>query len=116
MGKKPYWIVKKRMEIAAAHKLDHLSYESACKNWHGHNWIITVYCKCTKLNEDAMVIDFKRVKERIHGVLDHECINNVIPKPTAENIAKWVAEAFDSCCQVDVQESEGNSVTYMRNG
>ncbi|MBQ6659367.1 MAG: 6-carboxytetrahydropterin synthase, partial [Prevotella sp.] len=38
------YYVKKTMEISAAHQLQ-LDYESKCTNLHGHNWIITVYCK-----------------------------------------------------------------------
>ena len=43
------YYVKKRLEIAACHRLA-LSYESKCANLHGHNWIITVYCKAKELN------------------------------------------------------------------
>lgn len=64
------YYVSKRMEIAGSHSLK-LSYESKCQNLHGHNWIITVYCKAKKLNKDGMVCDFKHIKEKIHGKLDH---------------------------------------------
>ena len=52
------YYVAKTMEIAGAHSL-HLSYESKCEKLHGHNWIITVYCKAKELNQDGMVCDFK---------------------------------------------------------
>ena len=54
------YYVSKRMEIAACHKLN-LSYESKCANLHGHNWIITVYCKAEKLNKDGMVMDYSKL-------------------------------------------------------
>lgn len=38
------YTVIKRMEVSAAHSLK-LSYRSKCENLHGHNWIITVYCR-----------------------------------------------------------------------
>ena len=50
------YYVAKTMEIAGAHSL-HLSYESKCEKLHGHNWIITVYCKAKELNQDGMVCD-----------------------------------------------------------
>ncbi|WP_337949151.1 6-carboxytetrahydropterin synthase, partial [Prevotella pectinovora] len=50
------YYVKKKMEIAGCHKLS-LPYESKCTNLHGHNWIVTVYCKARELNEVGMVID-----------------------------------------------------------
>lgn len=58
------YYVKKRLEISASHQL-HLSYESKCENLHGHNWIITVYCRAKDLNRDGMVIDFSVIKNAI---------------------------------------------------
>lgn len=50
---KSMYTVIKRMEISAAHSLK-LSYRSKCENLHGHNWIITVYCRSRELNADGM--------------------------------------------------------------
>ena len=47
------YTVIKRMEVSAAHSLN-LSYQSKCENLHGHNWIITVYCRAKELNADGM--------------------------------------------------------------
>ena len=107
------YYVSKRMEIAACHKLN-LSYESKCANTHGHNWIIHVCCKAEKLNPDDMVVDFKHIKEKIHGYLDHGYLNKLLPfNPTAENIAKWITEQFPECYKATVQESEGNLAVYV---
>ena len=48
------YTVIKRMEISASHSL-RLSYPSKCENLHGHNWMITVYCRS------------KELKRRWHG-------------------------------------------------
>lgn len=102
------YCVSKRMEIAGAHRLD-LSYESKCQNLHGHNWIVTVYCAAKELNKDGMVCDFKHIKERIHGRLDHGNLNEILDfNPTAENIAQWITEQIPECYKAMVQESEGN--------
>ena len=80
------------MEISASHSLK-LSYRSKCENLHGHNWIITVYCRSEVLNEDGMVVDFTHIKETVMGRLDHRNLNEVVSfNPTAENIARWVCE------------------------
>ena len=106
------YYVSKRMEIAGSHSLK-LSYESKCQNLHGHNWIITVYCKAPTLNADGMVFDFTRAKEKIHGYLDHGNFNELLPfNPTAENIAKWVTDQIPECYKAMVQESEGNIAIY----
>ena len=108
------FIVKKRMEIAGAHRLN-LNYESKCANLHGHNWIVTVWCKSQTLNQAGMVIDFTHIKREVQDKLDHKFLNDVVPfNPTAENIAKWVCEQIPHCYRVSVQESEGNVATYER--
>lgn len=104
--------VKKTLEISASHKLD-LNYESKCHNLHGHNWIITVYCKSEKLNDVGMVVDFTRIKEEIVKRLDHQYLNEKLPfNPTAEHIAEWVQKQIPNCYKVEVQESEGNVASY----
>ena len=108
------FIVKKRMEIAGAHRLN-LNYESKCANLHGHNWIVTVWCKSQTLDANGMVMDFTHIKREVQDKLDHKCLNDVVPfNPTAENIAKWVCEQIPNCYRVSVQESEGNVATYER--
>nr|DAU00099.1 MAG TPA: 6-pyruvoyl tetrahydropterin synthase [Caudoviricetes sp.] len=108
------YYVTKRMEIAGCHHLN-LSYESKCENLHGHNWIVTVFCKAENLNSDGMVIDFKHVKNKIHGFLDHGNFNELLPfNPTAENIAKWIVEQIPMCYKAIVQESEGNTAIYEK--
>lgn len=108
------YYVSKRLEIAGSHCLN-LSYESQCRNLHGHNWIITVFCKSESLNKDGMVVDFKHIKDLIQGKLDHRNLNDVLDfNPTAENIAKWICDQIDTCYKVTVQESQDNIATYER--
>ena len=106
--------VVKRMEISASHRLD-LAYPSKCENLHGHNWVITVYCRSERLDENGMVADFTHIKDVVKGQLDHKNLNDVLPvNPTAENIALWICRQIPKCFKVEVQESEGNTVTYEK--
>lgn len=108
------YTVIKRMEVSASHSL-HLSYPSKCENLHGHNWIITVYCRSRELNTDGMVVDFTRIKEVVKGKLDHKNLNEVLPfNPTAENIACWICRQIPFCYKVEVRESEGNVAVYEK--
>ncbi|MBR5654312.1 MAG: 6-carboxytetrahydropterin synthase [Prevotella sp.] len=108
------YYIKKRMEIAGCHQLK-LSYDSKCEKLHGHNWIVTVYCRAKELDANGMVVDFKLVKERIHGYLDHGNFNELIPyNPTAENIARWICEQIPNCWKVEVMESENNMAIYVK--
>ena len=106
------YYIKKRLEIAGSHHLK-LDYESKCSNLHGHNWIITVYCKSETLDNNGMVIDFTHIKKAVSDKLDHQNLNEIFDfNPTAENIAKWICDNVPKCYKVDVQESEGNTATY----
>lgn len=112
--------ISKRLEIAGCHNLN-LPYESKCKNLHGHNWIINIYCKSLELTSYGMIIDFSKIKEVIHTKLDHTYVNDILNfNPTAENIAKWVCDEVSKYCEVgycykvEVQESEGNIAIYER--
>ena len=108
------YYITKRIEISAAHRLE-LDYESKCSSLHGHNWIVTVHCRSRELDRNGMVADFTKVKKLIEEPLDHHVLNDVLPfNPTAENIARWICDNVDNCYRVDVQESEGNTASYVR--
>ncbi len=108
------YYVKKQMEIAGCHQLS-LTQPGKCSRLHGHNWIVTVYCKSRELNSDGMVVDFTLIKQLIHDYLDHGNFNELLPfNPTAENIAKWVCDTVPHCYRVDVEESKANIATYER--
>ena len=106
------YYIQKRIEISASHSLTH-DYESKCTQLHGHNWLITIFCKAKTLNQNGMVVDFTEVKRKIKGTMDHKNLNDVFDfNPTAENIARWCVDQIPECYKAIVQESEGNLAAY----
>lgn len=110
------YYVSKRLEISFAHKLK-LDYESKCSRLHGHNGIVTVFCRSEQLDINGMVTDFTKIKELISDSLDHCFLNETVTfNPTAENLAKWICDRIPNCYKVIFQESEGNSAAYIKDG
>ena len=108
------YYVEKRIEVAMAHRLC-LTYESKCSHLHGHNAIVTVYCKSETLNENGMVVDFSTVKDIVKGLLDHQYVNDKVDfNPTAENLARLICEQVPNCYKVTFQESRDNIATYEK--
>lgn len=110
------YYISKRIEIAFAHRLS-LNYESKCQRLHGHNGIATIYCCAEELDENGMVADFTHIKQKISDRLDHQTLNDLFTfNPTAENLARWIAEEIPHCYKVTFQESEGNVACYVKPG
>lgn len=84
-----------KTHFSAAHSLK--GYPGDCARVHGHNWIIEVFVRCTKLNEIGIGIDFRDIKQSIKELLnnlDHFNLNELPAfkkiNPTSENIAKFI--------------------------
>lgn len=108
------YFIKKTFEISASHQLK-LPYDSKCTQLHGHNWIVTIYCKARELNADGMVVDFTHLKQIIRDRLDHANLNEILPfNPTAENIARWICDQIPQAYRVDVVESQNNEASYEK--
>jgi 6-pyruvoyltetrahydropterin/6-carboxytetrahydropterin synthase len=103
----------KTLEISASHSVELAGGE--CEAPHGHNYIITVFCRSEKLDTVGMVVDFNRIKEIVHGRLDHTNLNDVLPfNPTAENIARWVVDNVPKCFKAVVRETRNNEAAYEK--
>lgn len=108
------YYISKRIEIAFAHQL-HLNYPSKCTRIHGHNGMVTVYCRAHELNENGMVVDFTTIKEKVKNALDHRFLNELVDfNPTAENLARFICDQIPNCYKVCFQESEGNMAVYVK--
>lgn len=108
------YTIRKTIEVSGSHSLT-LGHESPCERLHGHNWMITVECQAKTLDDDGMVVDFSLIKAAVKDRLDHRHLNDVVPfNPTAENLAKWIVDNVPHCVSATVEETRGNSATYVR--
>ncbi len=68
--------IKKVFNIAYGHRL--LNYDGKCSNIHGHNGKIEINLKSPELNNEAMVVDFTLISEKLkkwlNDNLDHKII------------------------------------------
>jgi 6-pyruvoyltetrahydropterin/6-carboxytetrahydropterin synthase len=79
-------------EFDAAHLLP--GYQGKCACLHGHTYQVEVVVEGEE-REDGFVMDFYQLKRIIAdalAVLDHSYLNDILPNPTAETIARWTAD------------------------
>jgi 6-pyruvoyltetrahydropterin/6-carboxytetrahydropterin synthase len=84
-------LLVKEFEFDAAHFLP--AYKGKCEALHGHTYKLSVKLSGQPV-EDGLIMDFaefkKIVEENVLEALDHTCLNDLLPQPSAENIAVWV--------------------------
>ena len=126
--------VQVSLDFSAAHSLR--NYEGKCENLHGHNFIVEVELEGEELDKDVeILVDFKKVKEILKGILDeldHTNLNEhpyfIQKNPSSENIARYIFESMNSRIQkeedllkrgvkiswVSVSENKGSKGIYAR--
>lgn len=114
-------ILIKEFEFDAAHNLVH--YHGKCERLHGHTYKLVVKLE-GQPDEEGMVYDFVQLKravnEKVIDRFDHTYLNDIIPQPTAENIAIYVWNALahqlkrDNCrlYEVEVWETKTSGIVY----
>lgn len=114
-------ILIKEFEFDAAHFLPH--YHGKCENLHGHTYKLVVKLE-GQPDSEGMIMDFtvlkNIVKENVLKELDHKLINDLLPQPSAENIAVWCWNIIvplvkrDNCQlhAIEVWETKTSGVEY----
>ena len=115
-------ICLKEFEFDAAHYLP--EYNGKCEHLHGHTYKLVVKVEGTP-DKEGMVIDFLKlkeiVKEKAVSKLDHSCINDILPQPSAENIAMWVWQQVEKelegpnykLYEIEVWETKTSGIIYQ---
>lgn len=114
-------IVIRTFTFDAAHYVP--SYHGKCEALHGHTYKLLVKVE-GKRDGEGMVIDFavlkQIVREHVLNTLDHKCLNDILPVPTAENIAVYVWDKLSvvlrcenyRLAEVEVWETANNGCVY----
>lgn len=91
-------LVSKEFTFDAAHHLH--AYNGKCGNLHGHTYKV-IFGISGFVGKIGITIDFSEIKaiwkEKIEPKLDHQYINDSLPKmnPTAENMVVWIYEEME---------------------
>lgn len=115
--------IKRNFSFDAAHRLE--CYHGKCERLHGHTYSFSLTVE-GKPDAEGMVMDFvelKRLAEAsVLSKLDHAYLNELIPQPTAENIALWIWKSIEgeiakkggALCEVEVWETRDSSAVIGR--
>ncbi len=115
------YTIRVKDEFSGAHNLR--GYKGKCEKLHGHNWKVEVEIAKNKLNNQGMVLDFKKMKKLLSKVLeklDHKYLND-LPyfkkyNPTSENIVKYIYNALskdlEGLSKITVWETESSCASY----
>lgn len=78
----------------AAHHLPNTPDDHKCHQMHGHTWEVTIWVSGELGPATGWIMDYAVLddlwRESVHDVLDHRCLNDVIPNPTTEYLAQWI--------------------------
>lgn len=109
-------LVTKEFSFDAAHKL--IQYKGPCSKLHGHTYKLQVTIS-GKVKLNGIVIDFvdlkKAVDKKVISRLDHNFINNIVKKSTAENVAIWIWNQLKNSLplfEIKLWETPTSWVTY----
>lgn len=115
--------IRKQFSFEAAHVLPY--HEGKCSRMHGHSYRLDVTLEgALQVDGPAagMIVDFdtlaRVVKAGVIGELDHRTLNELIPNPTAENIARWIwrriAPEFPQLCELVLWETVTSSAILRK--
>jgi 6-pyruvoyltetrahydropterin/6-carboxytetrahydropterin synthase len=99
----------------AAHRL--VDVGGKCEALHGHSWRLRVSVEAP-VGPNGIAFDFleleREVQAHVLSRLDHSYLNDILPSPSAENVAIWAwnALAHLPLSEIQVWETPDCVVTY----
>jgi 6-pyruvoyltetrahydropterin/6-carboxytetrahydropterin synthase len=110
--------IYKEFTFEAAHHLPKMPPDHKCRRLHGHSYRLRIYVK-GDVGPSGVVVDFDVIKQAMAPLLyrlDHRLLNDVIPNPTSENLARWIWGEIELPMLSRVQVSETCTSSCMYSG
>lgn len=111
--------ISKKFNFDAAHRLDGLPMGHKCGRMHGHTYEVELVLESPMLDKVGFVRDYGELstfKDWLNNTFDHHLINEVVPQPTAENMAVFIynkaASLYHEVVAVRVSET-GNTTAWF---
>ena len=117
-----YGTIRTKFSFEAGHHLP--KHKGKCSQRHGHSIGLWVEVSGPINRYTGMVIDFSDLKEIVNKLIidkfDHTYLNDIIPNPTAENLAALIGNTLKAAFEklglqfneVVVSETEGNEAIW----
>ena len=115
--------LRREFTFEAAHNL--VEYHGKCERLHGHTYRLAVMLEGTP-DKEGMILDYvilkKIVQDIILSEMDHAYLNEIVPQPSAENLARYVFQKLDgvlkgpnySLYEVQLWETVNSSCIFRR--
>jgi 6-pyruvoyltetrahydropterin/6-carboxytetrahydropterin synthase len=84
---------------------------------HGHTYRVRLEVTGEIDATMGWVVDYaelKRLWEPIKDALDHRCLNDFMPNPTCEIIARWIGNKIELVSRVELRETVNCGVVWQR--
>jgi len=84
--------IAKKFSFEAAHWLPNVPDGHKCKNLHGHSYTAELKIQ-GEVDENGFIVDFSevsRVAKPLFKKLDHSLLNDHLPNPTSELLARYI--------------------------
>ena len=110
MGNWKHARIGKQYHFSASHQLTGVPEGHQCGNLHGHNYVVVIEARVDVSHVTGFICDFSFIDKTMNPFikrLDHSHLNDIIPNPTAENLAQWIMDNYKPryICSVKVWET-----------
>ena len=102
----------------AAHWLPNVPEDHKCRHLHGHTYRIRIEVTGEIGSRSGWIMDYADLREKwlpLKEQLDHRSLNDLLPNPTCEVLAAWIAAnlCVPGLKRVELRETVNCGVVYQ---